>query len=237
MNKRFLSLILMVFAISVTSSYAWNWDTHQAIVDKLYSDMPRDLQIKLNLSLMEEGSIAPDKVLHNNIFHHYPPSYNLALVAINEGVDWNDISYNFGIATHYISDSFSAPHYITKEPYNLHSEFEKQVGKYISKIDCNDYNIDLKTGLENGSLNYKDWGDWLLTKDKTIPEKEVDSAMKVVYSVAIDKFKFSCNKKTEVEYITEIVDFNDILKFSEYLGGVLLLYIFYRTIKRFKYKK
>lgn len=237
MNKGLISLILVFLAVFTVNCNAWVWETHQNIVDKVYSDMPRELQVKLNLSLMEEGSIAPDKVFHNNVLHHYPQSYELALKALNENNDWDNISYNFGIATHYISDSFSAPHYISNEPYKLHEEFEKQIKNYIPKTKCYNYRIDLKKGLENGSLNYREWGEWLLTKNKEIPEREVEQAMTLVYSIAFDKFNFNCNNKTRVEYAKGFFNWNGFFKFLIFIGIILVLYIVYRTIKRFKYKK
>lgn len=236
MNKEVILVILALFLI-LPNCFAWQWETHQGIAEKLYDDMPRELQQKLNLSLMKEGSIAPDKVFHDNIFHNYPKSYTLALIWLNKGGNWDNTSYNFGVAIHYISDSFSAPHYIIRESSKDHTEFERQAKNYIPKTKCSSYNLTLKEGMETGSLNYKDWGEWLLNKNKEIPEKEVDDAMKLVYSVAFDKFNFACNKKTEFEYSTEYFSSETLKDIITFFGALLLLNIVYRIIKRFKYKK
>lgn len=236
MGKRVFIMVL-AFLIIFPNSLAWKWETHQNLVEKLYDDIPRELQTKLNISLMKEGSIAPDKDFHDNVLHHYPQSYELALEWVNKNGSFDEISYNFGVAAHYISDSFVAPHYISKEPYKLHDEFEGQAKKYIPKVKCYNYDIELKQGMENGSLNYKDWGEWLLTKDKKIPEKEADSAMMLIYSVAFDKFNFECNKKTKVEYIKEYFSYKLLFKLLAVLLLILFLYIFYRIIKRFKYRR
>src|SRR3989344_4367570 len=142
-------LISLCFLTLLNAVYGWVWETHQMFAEKTYNSMPSDLREKLNLTAMKEGAIAPDKDFHDNIKHHYPPSYELALKWLNfscdADCDYNNIIYNFGVASHYISDSFVAPHYIAKEPSYLHSEFERQ--SYISKVKCYDYNLDLEDAL------------------------------------------------------------------------------------------
>lgn len=227
-----LTIIILWFLL-IPTVFAWRWETHEMFVEKVYGSMPLELQNKLNLSLMKEGSVAPDKVFHDNIWHHYPPSYNLTLQWLDfdcsADCNYTDVSYRFGVAVHYISDSFVSPHYISKEPWELHSEFEKQGGKYVSKIKCGDYNLDLKKSLEIGAENYKDWGEWILSKDEGIVQREIDQGMLLVYSVAFDKFDFECVRMTRVEKLKGYLSKKVII-----IGIVLLIIIIFVLIKRFK---
>lgn len=215
-------------------SGAWSWNTHQMFAEKVYNSMPLDLQNKLNLTAMKEGSIAPDRDFHDNIKHHYPPSYDLALkwldLSCNIDCDYEKASYGFGVATHYITDSFVAPHYIAKEPGYLHSEFENQGKYYISKVKCYDYNLDLKESLIIGSKNYKDWGEWLVSKDENIIFKEIDEAMTVVYSAAFDKFDFECRKETRIENKGSYFNKRNIVIGFIFLIFIILIILFKKSI-------
>jgi len=231
-----ITIIILCFLI-IPSVFAWGWNTHQMFVGKIYDSMPLELQERLNLSLMKEGAIAPDKDFHDNVLHHYPPTYNLSLrwldfECYNE-CNYTDASYRFGVAAHYISDSFVAPHNIKKENWKLHSEFEKQGNKYVSKVKCNDYNLDLKKTLEIGSENYKDWGEWMLNKDEKIVYREIDQAMMLVYSVAFDKFNFKCTKLTKVEFMKGYFTKRNLIIGLMFL--VVIILILYFLNKRFKY--
>ena len=229
-----ITIIILCFLI-IPSVSAWGWNTHQMFVEKVYDSMPLELQSKLNLSLMKEGAIAPDKDFHDNVWHHYPPRYNLSLKCLDfdchNECNYTDASYRFGVATHYISDSFVAPHNIRNEPSKLHSEFERQ--KYISKVKCNDYNLDLKKNLEIGSENSKDWGEWMLNKDEKIVNREVDQAMMLVYSVAFDKFDFKCAKLTKIEFMKGYFTKRNFIIGIIFLGVIILTLYFLN--KRFKY--
>lgn len=227
-----LTIIILCFLL-IPGVFAWKWGTHQMFAEKVHSSMPLELQEKLNLSLMKDGAIAPDKIFHDNVWHHYPPSYNLTLKWLDFDCsiecNYTNVSYNFGVALHYISDSFVAPHYISKESSKLHSEFEGQGEKYVSKIKCIDYNLDLKKNLEIGSENYKDWGEWLLSKDENIVHREIDQAMMLVYSVAFDKFGFECVGMTKIKKLGGYFNKKVII-----ISIILLLILIFVLIKRFK---
>ena len=91
-------LISLCFLTLLNAVYGWGWETHQMFAEKTYNSMPSDLREKLNLTAMKEGAIAPDKDFHDNIKHHYPPSYELALKWLNfscdADCDYNNVSYN-----------------------------------------------------------------------------------------------------------------------------------------------
>lgn len=198
MKKLFLILLLII-----PTSSAWDWQTHQNIALTIATNLPRNLS--LNYDLLKEGSIAPDKDFKDNVLHHYPPSYSKTLYWLNltkyyyNKHNYNNASYAFGVATHYISDSFADPHYISKEPPKLHSEYEK-LGYYKIKTPCSDYNLDLNSTLYSASKNNQ-WNSWLKTKDPKIPEQKVEDASKLIYSVALKTFNTTCNKeKTIISY-------------------------------------
>jgi hypothetical protein len=235
MNKT-LSLIILCFLL-FPSTEAWNWPTHKAIVQKVYYSFPLELTQKLDLELMEIGSIAPDKDFHDQRLHHYPPSYNKSQYWLDnlrnslKEEDYENASYAFGVVTHYISDSFVAPHNIKGENPSDHSKFEKQVSTILTKCKKNDY--ELNNSLYIASQNDKDWEPWLNSKDSKIPQKELEQTMKLIYSVALDEFNITCNTKT-----TEIIKQKYKLgsKTQTYLGTILILYLilFRKKLKRSK---
>ena len=83
-----------------------------------------------------------------------------------------DISTNLGIASHYITDSYAAPHNIFGEKPFQHAAFEKQVSKYYPKVSCKDYNLKIEE-LDGALTTSKDWSIWLKTKNIKIPKNEV----------------------------------------------------------------
>ena len=194
----------MLFILLSPNVNAWNSYWHKALVDKAYYSLDLKTQENLNLSLIEYGSTAPDLVFHDVVKHHYPPSYYLADRWLNSAKvnysngHYNDASYSFGIASHYITDSFVSPHYISKEPGSLHSEFEN-IKDYRFKTKCFYHEYDLNYTLYIGSLNKDDWALWLLSKDQEIPEKGVEQALSALYLISQDTFNSSCNNfETEI---------------------------------------
>lgn len=199
----------LIFAIWILlllpASYAWRWDTHKMFVENFYNNVPLEVQEKLNLSLMKSGSIVPDEVFHDNIRHHYPPSLPLAeawLEAAREEYhfgNYKNASLAFGIAVHYITDSFAAPHYSALGGGKAHSNFEAQADYYVPKAKCGKSQKSLKEFLEEGSKNQDDMAIWVDTNDKKIPEAEVEEAMGAVFSVGLETFGTECKKLTLFE--------------------------------------
>lgn len=194
---------LFIFLLLAPSVLAWDYEGHELIVDYVYYST--DMQFKgFNLSRLEEGAVAPDKVFRDQRRHHYPDSFSLALLWLNNN---SDASFNFGVASHYMSDSFASPHYIKGEKYSDHASFERQARNIY--LECKAYNFDLEKDLKKGSSNYKDWKPWLISKSKNIPEKEINDAAKLVLSVAIKKFNLSCLNYTQVQGV-EYVDYGSL---------------------------
>ena len=199
-----LNLIILLLVILISTS-AWNWNTHQNIALKVYNDFQPQLQFKLNSTLIREGSIAPDKDFHDNVLHHYPPSYKKALYWMDilnnslKAQDYENASYAFGVITHYLSDSFASPHAVAKEPYDLHAKFEKQPTNYISKTKCAQYNLNINETLyEYSQKGQQDWNNWLKTNSDSIPKNEVDSSIRLIYSFSLKTFNTTCAEKTQI---------------------------------------
>ncbi len=193
----------MVFILLPSFVEGWNSNYHRSLAETVYYHLDPEIRGNLNLSLIKYGATSPDLVFHDTRFHHYPISYGLAerwLIGakLNYSLkEYNKASYSFGVASHYISDSFVAPHYVSREPGSLHSEFENINYKFKSK--CNANKIDLNQSLYLGSLNQEDWAIWLLSKNKNIPEKEVEEALSVLYPISLETFNSSCNNiETEI---------------------------------------
>lgn len=224
-----LILFITIFLIILTPTYAWNSKTHSAIVEKLYYSVPSELESKLDLEFMKNGSTAPDLVFHDQRLHHYPDSYNKTIYWLEQtkqaikNNDYKNASYSFGVATHYISDSFVAPHYISKEDPKLHTKFEYQITEIKTKCNNNSYNIN-KT-LEKASIENKgDWYSWLKNQDKKIPEKELDQAMNLIYPLFLETFDTNCEEKTtEISYST--FSFNSTIIIYIILMTIAIIFI------------
>ena len=131
---------LFLFVLLLTS--AWNWQTHPAFVESMYYQLSDEDQSNFNLTALQEGSLAPDRDFHDNRYHHYPPSYNLTLYWLQKARtsyaqgDFPEASYAFGVASHYVSDSFAAPHNIEKESSKDHSFYERQASERYMLVPC-----------------------------------------------------------------------------------------------------
>ena len=183
--------ILLLFLIPTVN--AWSWDTHQNIIEYVYIALPVEVQTQINLTKLKEGSVIPDRDFKDHKFHHYPESLVEAKKWLNNNTD---LSLNLGIASHYITDSFAAPHNIFGENYYQHAAFENQVKKYYPNVECNDYGLKLED-LKHATKNSKDWELWLKTKSKEIPQKEVDESTKLLFSVILNKLNTTCGIKTK----------------------------------------
>ncbi len=123
--------LLICFTISslvfAPAADAWSWTTHSDIVDVVYNGLPPEVQKNLNLQTMKDASNEPDEVFKDYTLHNYPNSYGKAKSWLDKGKaaydkgDYNEASYDYGVASHYISDSFSAPHCVSKEKSSDHS--------------------------------------------------------------------------------------------------------------------
>jgi hypothetical protein len=188
MNFNKILNLLVVFMISllimVPASDAWSWKTHSQIVDVVYHGLPSDVQRNLNLGIMENASNDPDEIFHDFTYHSYPKSYNKSVYWLNLGKtaydegNYDNASYDYGVACHYISDTFSAPHGVSGESSSLHSKYEDHAKK-LTPV-ASPVSGDLNTLMENGKIeDSKSWSSWIQTNDDSIIQKNLDNGTSV----------------------------------------------------------
>ncbi|ADP77636.1 hypothetical protein Mfer_0838 [Methanothermus fervidus DSM 2088] len=192
MNIKKYLLLALVLSLPFTFSFSYGWkeESHRYIVELIYNNLPSEYQSKIDLEAMKEGSTAPDLKFKDFKKHHFPPAYYEAKKWLNKGKDaWKKgnykyASYCFGVATHYISDSFCAPHYVSGESKKDHEMYESQVIDYIPTIRY--IPGDLYTLMSSGVSTQEEWDAWLKTRDPNIPRKHFDKAASVAYSAIKD---------------------------------------------------
>lgn len=182
------------------ASDAWSWKTHSQIVDVVYYGLPADVQKNLNLEIMENASNDPDEIFHDFTYHSYPKSYNKSVYWLNLGKtaydsgNYENASYDYGVACHYISDTFSAPHGVSGESYSLHSKYEDHAKKFTPA--ASPVNGDLNSLMENGKVqDSESWNSWIQTNDDSIIEKNLDNGT----SVCLSAVKTSITGNTGVD--------------------------------------
>lgn len=229
-----MRLIFALFAVLTSLLVsAWNWDTHEAQVKSVYYSLPEDLQLSLNLSAMEEGSIAPDKVFKDFKEHHYPDSYIEAKKWLEDAQqsliskDYNKLSYSIGVMSHYIADSFSAPHYLP-DVYKDHKKYEDQGSSRYNKVKCGRSEQSLQDLMSVGVKEQDSWDPWLKSKSSKIPQEAVEKSTKVIFSVVSQLLDLECPTQTTYEETTPI-GYKQILVLAPL--GLALLYLLH-SIKK-----
>ncbi|MBI1972502.1 zinc dependent phospholipase C family protein [Candidatus Woesearchaeota archaeon] len=201
-NTWFLLIALVLIS-------GWNWETHPAFVESIYYSLNDTDQAHFNLTALQEGSIAPDRDFHDNRNHHYPPSYNLTVYWLRKAKDsyaqedFTAASYAFGVASHYVSDSFAAPHNVQKESSRDHSLYEKQGSAGYLVVPCSQpyEHLDLNKTLLEATSTGKTWQSWLATKDVSYPQEAVAAAMEPLSHLFWQTFHISCLRK-ETRYVS-----------------------------------
>ena len=110
--------MLVVGLVFSPPASAWHVVTHENIAEKIYYAMPLNVQHNLNLSEMQRGAAAPDLIFKDggDGGHKYPKSYEKAIKWLKKGKtayqdkDYKYASFCFGVASHYISDSYVVTH-------------------------------------------------------------------------------------------------------------------------------
>ncbi len=174
--------ILIFFMI-----YKWGWPGHASVAEAVFLTLPADVQKNLNLEKMKDGSNDPDEKFHDTRAHSYPASYKRAMKWLDKGQtsyeekNYDDASYSFGVATHYISDSFAAPHCVSKESGKEHHKYEIVADTFTPNITYleGDLESQMKKGVELGKA---DWKLWLKTQDREIVQQGVDRGASAAYT-------------------------------------------------------
>lgn len=187
--KKTLKILLLLIAVSliqIAPAEAWSATTHHEIADKTYYALPFDVQEKLSLEAMRDGSDDPDVKFFDFENHRYPASYDKATYWLNKGKnsynegDYSYASYCFGVASHYISDSFSAPHCEAGSSSLAHTLYETRAMFLTPQITYSNGN--LKSMLAEGNVVGKaDWEDWLGNEDDSYIQKDLNNAASASY--------------------------------------------------------
>ena len=193
-------LFLMVCLVFAPVSDAWTWDTHSEIVDVVYQGLPTDVQQKLDLNIMRNASNDPDEVFKDFTDHSYPKSYEKAKSWLDQGKaaydrgDYKNASYDYGVASHYISDTFSAPHCVSGESSSDHSKYEDQAKKLkpSATYSSGDLKSKMETGYNQGKIS---WSEWLKTKDNAIVQNNLNMGA----STALSAIQDSINNTTSTQ--------------------------------------
>lgn len=184
--------ILAVFMLSVplliSPAAAWPVQTHQNMASKVYYSLPLSVQNNLNLNEMKKGAIAPDAVFKDFNNHKYPQSIAQAQKWLNNGKkaykskNYKYASYCFGIALHYITDTYVAAHCVSTETKAQNTAFESKATKMTPTIRYMSGNLNLLLyyGYQQGK---SDWKTWLKTKSSSIAQKEVNNGASAAYSM------------------------------------------------------
>ncbi len=235
---RFITLFLII--ILIPSASAWNWDTHQAFADSVYYRLDDSIRLKLNLGLMEYGSITPDKEFKDFTRHSFPLSIKQAeswIEKMKKNVgdgDYNNASLSFGIASHYIVDSFSAPHSISGEEYDLHKKYEDQGSEGYKYADCISEHFSLGDVIYTGSQQGKRWEAWVGTRNNEFPQSAVHDAALYLTAIAMEIFNSSCNS-FETKFEKEEKAFELWKMISIIVICLLILYFAASLYKDLKY--
>lgn len=186
----YLLLVLMFALIQAPTSVAWTGITHEDIVDEVFYSLPADAQHKLSLEEMRNGSDDPDFKFFDFSYHRYPASYQKAEYWLDQGElayengDYNQASYSFGVASHYISDSFCAPHCVSAKT-GYHTLYEVQGTLLTPQITYKSGN--LKSLMANGHLKGQySWNSWMTSRDLSYVQDDLNRATSASY-VAINK--------------------------------------------------
>lgn len=178
----------------------WYWPRCTSVIEIVFNTLTEDVKEKLDLQAMVDGSNDPDEKFKDLISPHYPESYKRAVgwlydAEINyDSGNYKRASYCFGIATRYITDTFSAPHCISKNSDKNSNNFETVIDEtviddYTPTVNYipGDLKLLMQKGVEQGK---KDWKNWKKSKDPLIPRSEADMGASVTYSVLKDILKF-----------------------------------------------
>ncbi|ADL58139.1 MULTISPECIES: zinc dependent phospholipase C family protein [Methanothermobacter] len=184
--KRGVSLILVLVLMLMPCSYAWKTVTHYDAAEAIYEKLPSSKRSKININAMIDGSNDPDEKFHDTVRHSFPRSFTEAKKWLDRGrsayrsKNYRYASYCFGVASHYITDTFSAPHCVSGESSTLHNSYEKQatyLAPSISYVSGDIYSL-----MQRGYLNGRsDWSRWTKTKSSSIVQRDLNMGTSVAY--------------------------------------------------------
>ena len=218
---RLLVVISIASTLTIGLSSGWNsgiGKTHEHIAAKLYSDMPANIKKKLDISEMKKGASYPDKLDAGKKYRHsYPASVNLVEKNLKEAMTYyhkarnaktaterakyyKQESYHLGMASHYISDTFTAPHTTYMKNYKVYYGIADKVtnikgtklpqSKYNLKLkNHKDLDILLKYGKDEGYKKAQDWNKKEIWKYQGDSKSLATSNLNLAYAGTLAIFK------------------------------------------------
>lgn len=176
------SLLIVVLALSyMEPAAAWAITNHRDIAAETYYAMPPDIQEKLSLKEMQNGSIAPDTKFFDFKYHIYPLTQDKAYYWLEKGranyqlENYEYASYCYGVATHYIADGLCPPHSESGNSHYYHNLYEARAMFLSPSINYSYSNLDLF--LESGAIESKNsWYDWLENGDDVNIQQDLNRA-------------------------------------------------------------
>jgi hypothetical protein len=218
---KLLVVILIASPLTVNLSDAWNSGTnhtHEHIAAKLYSDMPANIQKNLDISEMKKGANYPDTLdVGHKELHAYPLSVNKTEENLKAAMTdfknarnaktttertkyYKQESFHLGMATHYISDTFAAPHCIYRME-NYHDYYKIADGITDMKGTTLPQNVTrnlkshegldtlLKYGHDEGRKDAQYWNENQIWKDQTKSKSLVTKNLKRAYAGTLAVFE------------------------------------------------
>ena len=188
-----MKTVLLIFLIFVTVLFvqlspaaAWSVPTHYEIVEKTYHALPSDVQSKLSLNLMIKGAGDPDLKFLDFQYHKYPENQVKVDYWLNRGDieykngNYDDASYSFGVASHYISDGCCAPHCVNNASPFYHFIYELSALQLTPEI--NESGGDINLIMKNDYLEGKNsWHSWIKSKNDIYIQNDLDRAVDACY--------------------------------------------------------
>lgn len=203
--KRIIN-ILIVFLVSMMvfapATYAWNANTHKNVITEVYNQLPASIRTHLNLNLMINGSKAPDNNItfpNDKVNHVFNKTYSKSVFWLKKARyaykagNYNEASYYFGVASHYIADTGSGPHCVINEGHKNHVDYEIQATNMTPVINLNSIKTTgtvINTLLNEYKFGKKEWNNWKYNKKAAKYVKaNLNYATSVVYYLTYKQFK------------------------------------------------
>lgn len=219
---KLLVVIFLTRLLIFNPSAAWNSGhdkTHELIAAKLYSDMPANIQKNLDLSEMKAGADYPDKLDAGKKYRHaYPTSVDLAQKNLEKAMDdykiarnaktasdrkkfYKQESFHLGMASHYMADTFAAPHTIHRmENYDQYYKIADGIADIKGmKLPQNIWNLNLRShngldsllkyGKDEGNIDAKYWNEMEVWKHHQEASALARTNLKLAYAGNLAVFK------------------------------------------------
>lgn len=186
--KILLFIGFLSFIMSPTT--AWEWNAHKKIVDEVYVNLPSDVQknLKPYISVMKEGSTYPDTIPGDKINHGYPGSYPKTNEWLDKGKDayekgdYKEAAWCFGVASHYISDTFSAPHCGWINDKDKYWKIGNELKPKKHDFQYSNLNNMLQYGKERGKESLNDWN---RNEDSAIVQQDLNRGVSATYAAIL----------------------------------------------------